>query len=76
MRVYLDNCCYNRPFDEQGQLRVRDVNAERFIALTNRNPRDYTKWRAGNMYVGESVHDTAARARAAAARLDESAVMA
>ncbi len=23
MRVYLDNCCYNRPFDEQGQLAVR-----------------------------------------------------
>ncbi len=23
MRVYLDNCCYNRPFDEQGPLRVR-----------------------------------------------------
>ena len=23
MRVYLDNCCYNRPFDEQTQLRVR-----------------------------------------------------
>lgn len=23
MRVYLDNCCYNRPFDSQGQLRVR-----------------------------------------------------
>ena len=23
MRVYLDNCCYNRPYDEQGQLRVR-----------------------------------------------------
>ena len=23
MRVYLDNCCYNRPFDEQSQLRVR-----------------------------------------------------
>lgn len=23
MRIYLDNCCYNRPFDEQGQLRVR-----------------------------------------------------
>ena len=45
IRVYLDNCCYNRPFDEQTQLRVRheteakmeilalkafgDVNAER-----------------------------------------------
>ena len=23
MRVYLDNCCYNRPFDEQAQLAVR-----------------------------------------------------
>ena len=22
MRVYLDNCCYNRPFDEQTQLKV------------------------------------------------------
>ena len=23
MRVYLDNCCYNRPFDQQTQLRVQ-----------------------------------------------------
>ena len=23
MRVYLDNCCYSRPFDDQSQLRVR-----------------------------------------------------
>ena len=23
MRVYLDNCCYNRPFDPQEQLRIR-----------------------------------------------------
>ena len=23
MRVYLDNCCYNCPFDEQAQLSVR-----------------------------------------------------
>jgi len=23
MRVYLDNCCYNRPFDKQAQLRIR-----------------------------------------------------
>ena len=22
MRVYLDNCCYNRPFDGQGDFRV------------------------------------------------------
>ncbi|MBQ4439924.1 MAG: type II toxin-antitoxin system VapC family toxin [Kiritimatiellae bacterium] len=23
MRVYLDNCCYNRPFDDQTQTKVR-----------------------------------------------------
>ena len=22
MRVYLDNCCYNRPYDDQTQLRI------------------------------------------------------
>lgn len=22
MRVYLDNCCYNRPYDDQSQIRV------------------------------------------------------
>ena len=96
MRVYLDNCCYSRPFDDQSQLRVRleieakleiqcfmmlvktfgDVNAERFIVLTNREPRDYTKWREKHMYIGESVRETAARAKAAAARLEESMAMA
>ena len=23
MRIYLDNCCFNRPFDDQKQLRIR-----------------------------------------------------
>ena len=23
MRVYLDNCCFNRPFDDQRQTRIR-----------------------------------------------------
>lgn len=23
MRIYLDNCCFNRPYDDQSQLRVR-----------------------------------------------------
>lgn len=22
IRVYLDNCCYNRPYDDQTQLRI------------------------------------------------------
>lgn len=45
-----------------------DVEAERFIALMNREPMDYTRWREQNMYIGESVHDVAERARASAAR--------
>ncbi|MDR1703348.1 MAG: hypothetical protein LBS19_01510 [Clostridiales bacterium] len=23
MRIYLDNCCYNRPFDEQTSVTIR-----------------------------------------------------
>lgn len=73
MRVYLDNCCYNRPFNEQTQLCVRfgDVDAERFITLTIREPENYTEWRRRNMYVGETVHQVAERARASGARLRE-----
>ena len=48
-----------------------DVNAERFITLTLREPADYTEWRKHNMYVGESVHQVAERARASGARLRE-----
>ena len=32
MRVYLDNCCLNRPFDDQRQMRVRlEAEATLFI---------------------------------------------
>ena len=69
MRVYFDNCCYNRPFDEQTQLKVRlETEAKMEIQTLNRDPQDYTRWREANMYIGESVHDVAVRARAAAAR--------
>lgn len=23
MRIYLDNCCFNRPYDDQSQLRIK-----------------------------------------------------
>jgi hypothetical protein len=23
MKLYVDNCCFNRPFDDQSQLRIR-----------------------------------------------------
>lgn len=32
MRIYLDNCCFNRPFDAQGSARVR-VEAEAKICV-------------------------------------------
>ena len=39
MRIYLDNCCYNRPYDDQSQMRVfLESQAKLHI-------QDYTKWR-------------------------------
>lgn len=32
MRVYLDNCCFNRPFDDQSQMRIR-LEAEAKLAI-------------------------------------------
>ncbi len=51
MRVYLDNCCYNRPFDGQGNLRV----AIETRMLVNRDAFDYTQWRRRNLGIGETV---------------------
>ncbi|MCL1967133.1 MAG: hypothetical protein FWF67_04560, partial [Fibromonadales bacterium] len=34
MRIYLDNCSFNRPFDEQSQLRIRlETEAKQFIQI-------------------------------------------
>jgi predicted nucleic acid-binding protein len=32
MRVYVDNCCFNRPFDDQSQVRIR-LEAEAKLAV-------------------------------------------
>jgi predicted nucleic acid-binding protein len=38
MRVYLDNCCFNRPFDDQRQARVRlEAEAKLHIQENIRN---------------------------------------
>ena len=34
MRVYLDNCCFNRPFDDQRQIRVR-LEAEATLCIVD-----------------------------------------
>ena len=51
MRVYLDNCCYNRPFDGQGDFRV----AIETRTLVNRDAFDYTQRRRRNLGIGETV---------------------
>ena len=32
MKIYLDNCCYNRPFDDQSQIRIKlEADAKLYI---------------------------------------------
>lgn len=48
MRLYFDCCCYNRPFDDQGQQRVHD-ETEAILSLI-------TRARAGeHMIIGSTV---------------------
>ncbi len=42
MKIYLDNCCCNRPFDDQSHLRIR-LEAEAKLGSGD----DYTQWRQG-----------------------------
>lgn len=67
MRVYLDNCCFNRSFDEQTQLRVRlETEAKlriQHVVMMNREAGDYTAWRRTHMYQGLSLQELAERAR-------------
>ncbi len=35
MRVYLDNCCFNRPFDEQRQIKIRLETEAKLNIQTN-----------------------------------------
>jgi hypothetical protein len=34
MRLYLDNCCFNRPFDDQSQLKIR-LETEAKLSVQN-----------------------------------------
>ncbi|MCL2073737.1 MAG: hypothetical protein FWH18_07445 [Marinilabiliaceae bacterium] len=42
-RIYLDNCCFNRPYDDQSQT------------LLLSEPFNYTEWRRDNLFTGMSV---------------------
>ena len=43
MRVYLDNCCLNRPFDDQRQARIR-MESEAVIIVLNRVEAGEVQW--------------------------------
>jgi len=56
MKIYLDNCCFNRPFDDQNHEDKKGADAERFISLILREPFDYTKWQE-HLWNDRSVED-------------------
>lgn len=45
MRIYLDMCCYNRPYDPQEQLTVAMETQSKLHILILREKLDYTRWR-------------------------------
>jgi len=70
-KLYLDNCCFNRPFDDQSQLRVRlETGMERFVDLVNKEPGDYTAFRH-TLFEGMSHDDICRGATQAKIEADE-----
>jgi len=48
MRIYLDMCCFNRPYDDQTQTRIH-LEAERFLIAVNQDKFNYTEWRRSGL---------------------------
>jgi len=58
IKIYFDNCAYNRPFDEQTQIKIAleteakkhiqqlivEKNTKQFISTLLKEPFDYTQW--------------------------------
>ena len=45
IKIYLDMCCYNRPFDDQSQMRVRlETEAKLFVQSAIRQKRISLAW--------------------------------
>ena len=45
MKIYLDNCCFNRPFDDQSQIRIRlESEAKFYIQEKIRNGKLQLVW--------------------------------
>jgi len=52
MKVYLDACCLNRPFDDQNRLRVRLETEAILLIMAKLNRRDW-EWVGSEMLVYE-----------------------
>jgi len=52
VRVYLDNCCYNRPFDDQTQLLVR-LETEAKLEIQSRMRLGVLEYVWSDMLIGE-----------------------
>ena len=65
MRVYLDNCCYNRPFDPQDQLWVAiETSAKMRVQALMRSGQDYTEWRKNQFEDdGETIEELGEKIR-------------
>ena len=65
MRVYLDNCCYNRPFDPQDQLRVAIETSDKMrVQALMRAGQDYTEWRKNQFEDdGETIEELGEKIR-------------
>ena len=51
MKVYLDNCCYNRPFDDQGGILIRiETEAKLFVQYEIHAGRIELAWSSMNDY--------------------------
>ena len=49
MKIYLDNCCFNRPFDDQKQLRIKleteaKLDIQKRIVQAKLNSHGHTSW--------------------------------
>ena len=60
-RIYLDNCCFNRPYDDQSYLIVHlETEAKLFI---QKEHFDYTKWQE-NLFEDMSIKEISQKASA------------
>ena len=64
VKIYLDNCCFNRPFDDQTQIKIHlETQAKLYIQAKIQEFFDYTKWRESNLDEGLNVRQLSKKAQ-------------